>query len=333
VSAIAEGTDRTLWVASNKNVFALRGGKIVHRYTEADGLFAAGTTILYADSFGSVYAGDGHHLVRFNGTRFESVPSPGLGNFVSLLTDHRGNLWMASGGLHGISRTVGGKADLLTTKDGLASNDARVLFEDNTHDIWIGTIAGLQRLHDGVFTTYTEEDGLPRGENQYDAVFEDKQNDIWVGSLEDGVARGRDGRFERFSVKEGLKRGQVRGFVDTDGGIAVALSDYGLFQLRGKRFAKVPRLPHGYITSPAIDEAGVHRLARAFNSVPEVVKASFCQACMATGPSGNGRQVSDVSADADPETGVPVVVTSGGVRSAEAGVGGTSLATPIFSAI
>jgi hypothetical protein len=134
-------------------------------------------------------------------------------------------------------------------------------------------------------------------------------------------------------VKEGLKRGQVRGFVDTDGGIAVALSDYGLFQLRGKRFAKVPRLPHGYITSPAIDEAGVHRLARAFNSVPEVVKASFCQACMATGPSGNGRQVSDVSADADPETGVPVVVTSGGVRSAEAGVGGTSLATPIFSAI
>jgi len=54
---------------------------------------------------------------------------------------------------------------------------------------------------------------------------------------------------------------------------------------------------------------------------------------MATGPSGNGRQVPDVSADADPETGVPVVVTSGGVQSAEAGVGGTSLATPIFSAI
>ena len=48
---------------------------------------------------------------------------------------------------------------------------------------------------------------------------------------------------------------------------------------------------------------------------------------------GNGRQVPDVSADADPLTGVPVVVTSSGVQSAEAGVGGTSLATPIFSAI
>ena len=48
---------------------------------------------------------------------------------------------------------------------------------------------------------------------------------------------------------------------------------------------------------------------------------------------GNGRQVPDVSADADPFTGVPVVLTTGGFQLAEAGVGGTSLATPIFSAI
>jgi subtilase family serine protease len=48
---------------------------------------------------------------------------------------------------------------------------------------------------------------------------------------------------------------------------------------------------------------------------------------------GNGRQVPDVSADADPFTGVPVVVTTGGAQLAEAGVGGTSLASPIFSAI
>ena len=48
---------------------------------------------------------------------------------------------------------------------------------------------------------------------------------------------------------------------------------------------------------------------------------------------GNGRQVPDVSADADPFTGVPIVETTGGVQFAEAEVGGTSLATPIFSAI
>jgi subtilase family serine protease len=48
---------------------------------------------------------------------------------------------------------------------------------------------------------------------------------------------------------------------------------------------------------------------------------------------GNGRQVPDVSADADPFTGVPLVETTDGIQFAVAGAGGTSLATPIFSAI
>lgn len=48
---------------------------------------------------------------------------------------------------------------------------------------------------------------------------------------------------------------------------------------------------------------------------------------------GTGRQLPDVSALADPFTGFAVVVTSGGGQFVEAGVGGTSLASPIFTAI
>jgi subtilase family serine protease len=48
---------------------------------------------------------------------------------------------------------------------------------------------------------------------------------------------------------------------------------------------------------------------------------------------GSGRQVPDVSALADPYTGVPIVLTEDGTQYVEAGVGGTSLASPIFSAI
>lgn len=48
---------------------------------------------------------------------------------------------------------------------------------------------------------------------------------------------------------------------------------------------------------------------------------------------GTGRQVPDVSALADPYTGFGLIVTSEGVQSALAGIGGTSLASPIFTAI
>jgi subtilase family serine protease len=48
---------------------------------------------------------------------------------------------------------------------------------------------------------------------------------------------------------------------------------------------------------------------------------------------GTGREVPDVSALADPYTGFVIVYTSYGVRYEEAGWGGTSLASPIFTAI
>jgi subtilase family serine protease len=51
------------------------------------------------------------------------------------------------------------------------------------------------------------------------------------------------------------------------------------------------------------------------------------------GVPGTGRAVPDVSALADPYTGVPIVVTVDGVQYLEAGWGGTSLASPIVTAI
>lgn len=48
---------------------------------------------------------------------------------------------------------------------------------------------------------------------------------------------------------------------------------------------------------------------------------------------GTGRQVPDVSALADPFTGFGIIVTEQGKQVAFAGVGGTSLASPIFTAI
>ncbi len=47
---------------------------------------------------------------------------------------------------------------------------------------------------------------------------------------------------------------------------------------------------------------------------------------------GTGRQTPDVSALADPYTGVPIVLTEGGLQQIQYGWGGTSLASPIFTA-
>jgi signal transduction histidine kinase len=131
------------------------------------------------------------------------------------------------------------------------------VFEDRDHDIWLGTIAGLQRLHRGLFTTYTARDGLPDNRSQFEGIFEDRAGTLWAGTVENGVARLEGGTWHTYGPREGLPAGQVRGFADGLNGPVVALSDYGLFSWRAAgsgtgrgHFVAVPGIPRGYFTSP-----------------------------------------------------------------------------------
>ena len=236
---IAESSDGTLWLADRGSVFRMRNGAVVAMYQ------LPGGQMLYADRFGDVWAGDGHQLFRFNGQGFEKQKGPGLGNFVSVMIDSDHRLWMASGGLHGISRKTGNTTETLTDADGLVSDDVRLIFEDHNHDIWLATIAGLQRLHHGVFSSYS-----PGARLQVDSVFEQKDHSLWAGTLESGVVQLRNGEWRRFARTHGLPAGQVRGFFENGDLPAIAISDYGIFESRGKSFAKMASIPHGYVSTP-----------------------------------------------------------------------------------
>ncbi len=206
--------------------------------------------MLYRSPEGDLFAGDGHHLFRFDGRSFvrESRQTPA--EFVSLLMDRHHRLWAASGGLEGISRFADGTLETLGMPQGLASNDARLLFEDLDGDVWVGTISGLQRLHEGIFTAYTAKDGLPSGATQYDSVFADRAGEIWAGTLESGVSHFDGTRWRNMGREQGLKRGQVRGFAEDHPGPVVAISDYGLYRKSRRSFVKLPGIPAGYISSP-----------------------------------------------------------------------------------
>jgi ligand-binding sensor domain-containing protein/signal transduction histidine kinase len=208
--------------------------------------------LITAQPDGNVYAGDGHRLYRFDGHAFVQMPNAGTEEFVAMTVARDGALWMASGGLQGLSRKTAAGVQRLSMSDGLASNDTRLLYEDRDGAMWVGTIAGLQRLKRGTFVPYTTRDGLPPATAQYDAIFEAADHSIWTGTLEHGISVLRQDNWKTFNLKYGVRRGQIRGFVDDDKGAMplVAIADYGLFRWDGRRYKKVPGLPSGYITSP-----------------------------------------------------------------------------------
>jgi ligand-binding sensor domain-containing protein len=187
-----EDNEGRLWLAMHDRVVVLHGSEIAGTYP------LSGVKLLYRAPDGRTFAGDGHHLFLFIDGRFVDQPNSGTEEFVQVLIDRHNDLWMASGGLQGISRLASGAMEKLGKDSGLTSNDARVLFEDRDGDMWIGTIAGLQRLHECAFTSYTARDGLAPGNNQYDAIFEDRKGSIWTGTLEEGIAQWQNGQWHAF---------------------------------------------------------------------------------------------------------------------------------------
>jgi signal transduction histidine kinase/ligand-binding sensor domain-containing protein len=237
-----------LWLAMHDRVVVLHGSEAAASYP------LAGAGLLYRAPDGRIFAGDGHHLFLFTGEHFVKQPNSGTEEFVNVLIDRHNDLWMASGGLQGISRLASGTIEKLNKKTGLTSNDVRELFEDRNGDIWIGTIAGLQRLHEGIFTSYTSRDGLAPGNNQYDAIFEDAKGSIWAGTLEEGIAQWQNEQWHTYGEHEGVRRGQVRGFAEAGDKPVFAMADYGIFGWTEKgakgRFRPIPDIPPGYVTSP-----------------------------------------------------------------------------------
>lgn len=247
---VFESKNGTLWIADDEHIWAEQSDRSIVRYDRPD------TQILYGTDIGDIYAGDGHRLFHLEGGAFKLMPHPGLGNFVDVMVDHHGSLWMASGGLHGLSRKLGDRTEILTVTDGLASNDVRVIFEDNNRDVWVGTISGLQRFHHGIFDTYRVGEGRAGGYSQTDAVFEQENGTVWAGTLEGGVTEFRNGRRKSYGRAQGLPAGQVRGFAENGASPAIAISDYGIFERRGTRFTKMASVPHGYVTTPVATADG-----------------------------------------------------------------------------
>src|SRR6185436_12305141 len=72
---------------------------------------------------------------------------------------HDGSVWFGSNA--GLVNFLNGKATQYTTKNGLAEDRIRALFEDRAGNLWVGTQSeGLSKFKDGVFTNYTTRDGL-----------------------------------------------------------------------------------------------------------------------------------------------------------------------------
>ncbi|HRH42425.1 MAG TPA: two-component regulator propeller domain-containing protein [Pyrinomonadaceae bacterium] len=229
-------TDRegNLWVGTNGEGLIRFKQQTARTFTKADGLTDSEVSFAFEDKEKNLWIG-ADNLYKFQNGKFENVSQNFTNNFESAYQTNDGTLWFGTQS-QGLVTLKNGKLDdfskvndiqgnivfensqgslFFPTKEFLTiikdnnrekipfpNSGVQKIMEDREGGIWFGTVTGLSRLKDGVFTNYSTIDGLTN-ENVRD-LFQDKDGVIWIGTYGGGLNRFKDGRFFPITTREGM---------------------------------------------------------------------------------------------------------------------------------
>jgi streptogramin lyase/signal transduction histidine kinase len=207
ITAVVQASDGAIWMGTREDgLRRYRAGKID---TPAESARLASKIILSLAPglHGDLWVGTPDGLNHIDGAKVSTWSSAnGLpDDFVrSLLRDDDGSVWV--GTRRGLAHWKDDKVvATYTSAEGLRSDLIGALLRADAGpgvegDLWIATLQGLSRLHDGRITTYTTHDGLA-GE-VITSLAQDGGGTLWIGTRDGGLTMYANGRFTAFRQPE-----------------------------------------------------------------------------------------------------------------------------------
>ncbi len=230
VRVIYEDRERALWIGTldgGLNRFDRKTGKFKHyRYNPTDP-YSLGNDYVRAiieDKKGNLWIGtyDGG-LNRFDRKkesfkRYKYDPrKPGSlshNRVLVLFEDRRGELWVGTSG--GLNRFRRRRENFTAYRNrprdlySLGNNVVMSIYEDRAGNFWVGTYGGgLNRLDrdSGLFTRFTEKDGLPN--DVIYSILEDEKGHLWL-STNKGISHFNPEKisFKNYDTGDGLQHNE-----------------------------------------------------------------------------------------------------------------------------
>jgi signal transduction histidine kinase/ligand-binding sensor domain-containing protein len=150
----------------------------------------------------------------------------------AIAQDAGGALWFGTS--HGLVRLKDGNWNVLITRDGLATDDVRVILNGREGNLWIGGYGGLTsldpaRANSGGVKAWNDANGLPN--NTIRSLYEDSDGVLWIGTYDSGLVRFADGKFTRFTVRDGLFNNGVFQILEDGRGFLWMSCNRGIYRI------------------------------------------------------------------------------------------------------
>ncbi|HZE81612.1 MAG TPA: two-component regulator propeller domain-containing protein [Candidatus Polarisedimenticolia bacterium] len=185
ISAIGSDHSGTIWIGTRRSgLYRLRDGVIAPYGAQNE--FGRWINAIYEDRDHNLWIVSTHGLTRLSEARVDTYGT-GDGeqnhNVVTVTEDRNHDIWLAS---TDVSRIHEGKSFIYTKADGLAVDQANIVYADSRGAVWIGWHTLLARYQNDRITNMTLPGNLL-------ALYEDRKGNLWAGTCK-GLSQFVDGK-------------------------------------------------------------------------------------------------------------------------------------------
>jgi signal transduction histidine kinase/ligand-binding sensor domain-containing protein/CheY-like chemotaxis protein len=235
-SVMEDPSTATMWIGTYGGLNALRDGRMLY-FGSDRGLPELTVSATLKDRRGHLWVGTDRGLFRsvdridcMNcNTSFKEVPLRGVPkvHVRVLYEDRAGTIWLGMN-LEGLIAYRESGFTSYTTENGLLDNAIRSVDEDDTGALWIGSRGGLNKIVNGVLSTYRAPSGTVIKHVQ--VVFNNADG-LWIATRY-GLIRLKDGKATTYTAKDGLFSSFVYGIAEDYKGNFWMTSSKGVFHVQ-----------------------------------------------------------------------------------------------------
>lgn len=203
ITSLLIDNNNCIWIGTKMGVSKFENNNWTN-FTIDDGLFSNDVRSLGCDKENNIWIGSNRNRVtKYDGTNFtiyhvnsEFSGNPGIGHIHTITCDLEGNIWIGSC-MSGLSILNGSTWSDFVNR---LNSFVEVSICDVRGAIWIGHYTGAYKYYDGIWTEYTEKEGLSN--STILCIDFDKQNNIWVGT-ENGISKFDGTSWTNYTVDDG----------------------------------------------------------------------------------------------------------------------------------
>lgn len=259
---VRQGRDGYIWVGTREGISRFDGVRFKNYLPGVTpGLAGRPVRWLLPARDGSLWAAtDNGVMVQRGGVWQTYTGAAGLeGNQANALAEGRDTIWI--GTRSGVLTWRNGRFEKAVWTRELPSPHVNQLLEARDGSVWVATKLGLAHVVRGKLRIYDHHNGLPN--DIVSAVFEDGKGTIWAGTGGGGLARFRNGVWEKLPLSQWLPVSEISAphafCEDPDGNLWIAVNFGGLVRYREGQVAVMgvtEGLPNTEVYDVSVDHEG-----------------------------------------------------------------------------